>query len=163
MILFRRLKWSCRDFTESMIVVSLKDAEVHLWMYSWTLGTSTTLLDASLVIVSPHITHPVIRGRQIQAICFFLELYNPYKGQLSELSFSRVLPFGLLLLQHTPACSSGHGFMEKPFHSWVHITIFEHSKPASTQHSLSCIKSILHKRCFSTAVDSSTVFCTGLC
>lgn len=141
------------------MTMSLKDTEVHLWMYSWTPGTSMMLLDPSLVIVSPHITHPVIRSKRVQAIYPRTNLFKLYEGELPELSFSRVLqPFGLQLLPHAPVCSSGRGFMEKPFSSWVCVTIFEHAEPASTPHSLSSVKSILYKRCFSTAIDSSTVW-----
>ena len=158
MTLFWWLEWSCRDFMKAWWQCLWKMLKCisecihehlgpawHCWM---------------LVIVSPHITHPVIMSRQVQAICFFLRtnLYKPREGELPELSFSRVLqPFGLCLLQHAPVCSSGHGFIEKPFRSWVHVTIFEHAERAPTPYSLSCIKSILYQRCFSTDIDSSTV------
>lgn len=159
MTLFWWLGWSCRDFTESRMTMSLKDAEVHLWRYLWALGTGMTLLNASLFLISPHITPPVIRSRSVQTICFFprTNLYKLLEGELSQLSFSRVRQsFGKHPLHHAPACNSGHNSKEKAVHSLMHVTISKLAEFASTPYTL-CIKSILYKRCSSTSIDSLAV------
>lgn len=94
-------------------------ASLNVFMSTW---TGMTLLNASLVLASPHITHPVIRSRQVQAICFFLELIctSWLKNNCLNFHFQE-----WTTLQHAPACSSGHSPKEKAVHSLVHVTISE--------------------------------------
>lgn len=128
--LFWWLERCCRDFTESTMAMSQRDAEVHLWMHSQTLGTRKMLLDVSFAIVSPSITHPVIRNRQVWPICFFLDLICIYclKEKCLRVIFkSPPTTWTILAPACLPACSSDHGCNQKSFSFGVYITIFEHA------------------------------------
>lgn len=119
------------------------DAEVHLWMHSQRLGTRKTLLDVSLAVVSPSITHPVIRNRQVWPICFFLDLIWIYcmKEKCLRVIFkSPPTTWTTLAPECLAACSSGRGCIQKPFSFRVYLTIFEDAEPTPTPYSLSCIK-----------------------